>query len=58
MVHDEKLYDLYRSPDILKILKSKRMHWVELIEWGTNILVKKRLSKRHLEETLKRIKMR
>ena len=27
-LHNEKLYSLYRSPDIIRVIKSRRMRWV------------------------------
>ena len=26
-LHNEKLYDLYYSPDIIRVIKSRRMRW-------------------------------
>jgi hypothetical protein len=28
-LHNEKLYDLYSSPDIIPVIKSKRLRWTE-----------------------------
>jgi len=27
-LHNEKLYDLYSSPNIIRVIKSRRMKWV------------------------------
>jgi hypothetical protein len=29
-LHKEKLYDLYSSPNILRVIKSRKMRWAEL----------------------------
>jgi hypothetical protein len=28
-LHDEKLYDLYSSPNIIRVIKSRSMRWAE-----------------------------
>jgi hypothetical protein len=34
-VYDEELRDLYSSPSIIRIIKSRRMRWVgHVAEWG------------------------
>jgi hypothetical protein len=30
-LHNEELYDLYSSPSIIRIIKSRRMEWVEYV---------------------------
>ena len=31
-LHNEELYDLYFSPNIIRVIKSRRMRWAEHVE--------------------------
>ena len=33
-LHSEKLNDLYSSPDIVRVIKSRRMRWAVSLVWG------------------------
>jgi hypothetical protein len=33
-LHNEKLHNLYSSPSIIRIIKSRRMRWAGHAEWG------------------------
>jgi hypothetical protein len=33
-LHNEELHDLYSSPSIIRIIKSRRMRWAGHVEWG------------------------
>ena len=33
-LHSEKLNDLYSSPDIVRVIKSRRMRWAGSLVWG------------------------
>ena len=60
-LHNEKLHTLYRSPNIVRVIKSRRLRWAGR---GGKILIGKPTEKRHwgglgvdgkiLEWTLKR----
>jgi hypothetical protein len=54
-LHNEELYKLYSSPNITKVIKSRRMRWADHVERmgkmdnAYNILVEKPEGRRHLE---------
>jgi hypothetical protein len=33
MEHNEELYNFYSSPNIIRVIKSRRMRWVGHVEW-------------------------
>jgi hypothetical protein len=53
-LHDEKLNDLYSSPNIFRVIKSRRMRWAECValtednRGGYRVLVRKPETKRPL----------
>jgi hypothetical protein len=32
-LHNKELHDLYSSPNILRVIKSRRMRWAEYVAW-------------------------
>jgi hypothetical protein len=55
-LHNEDLHNLYASPNIIRLIKSRRMKWVELVACvgeirnACNILVRKPEGRDNLEE--------
>ena len=53
-LHNEELYDLYSSPDINRVIKSRKMRWMEPVgcvaerRGAYRVLVRKPEGKRHL----------
>jgi hypothetical protein len=36
-LHNEKLHNLYSSPSVIRMIKSKRMRWARHVAWMNNI---------------------
>jgi hypothetical protein len=53
-IHNEELYDLYSSTNIIQMIKSRRMRWGHVARMGDRcayrVLVGKPDGKRHLED--------
>jgi hypothetical protein len=53
-LHNEELHNLYTSPNIIRMIKSRRIRWVWHVEHIAEILVGKPEGKRSLERPKRR----